>query len=152
MPTPEHWLRLKRSVHFGDTDAAGVMHFHQVLRWCHESWEESMQRYGIEAGQIFPGCRGHAPDPKVALPVVHCEADFRRPVHGGDELIVLLQATRLDPSCFEVRSSFQLEGVEVAPGLIRHLAIDARTRQRCLLPDHVDRWLEKSNLGRVSEK
>ena len=149
MTTPDHWLRLTRRVHFGDTDAAGVMHFHQVLRWCHESWEESLQRYGIEAGCIFPGCRGHDPGPEVAMPVVHCEADFRRPVHGGDQLIVWLKPTRLDPSCFEVRSRFELDGVEVATGLIRHLAIDAKTRKRRPLHEEVERWIEASNIGKV---
>ena len=34
--TSPAWLELRRVVRFGDTDAAGVMHFHQLLRWCHE--------------------------------------------------------------------------------------------------------------------
>ena len=36
---PPAWLQLHRKVRFGDTDAAGVMHFHQLLRWSHEAWE-----------------------------------------------------------------------------------------------------------------
>ncbi|MEY3545364.1 MAG: hypothetical protein RLZZ247_1521, partial [Cyanobacteriota bacterium] len=32
---PESWLLLCRTVRFGDTDAAGVMHFPQLLHWCH---------------------------------------------------------------------------------------------------------------------
>ena len=55
-PNPQDWLQLERRVRFGDTDAAGVMHFHQLLRWCHEAWEESLQRYGIHAGSVR-GCR-----------------------------------------------------------------------------------------------
>ena len=34
-----NWLRLERTVRFGDTDAAGVIQFHQLLRWCHEAYE-----------------------------------------------------------------------------------------------------------------
>ena len=49
-----HWLQIERTVRFGDTDAAGVMHFHQLLRWCHEAYEESLARYGISAEEIFP--------------------------------------------------------------------------------------------------
>ena len=41
--TSPTWLQLHRVVRFGDTDAAGVMHFHQLLRWCHEAWEESLE-------------------------------------------------------------------------------------------------------------
>ena len=66
MTSPDHWLKLQRLVHFGDTDAAGVMHFHQLLRWCHEAWEESLERYGIATGSVFPGCRGQRQWPAAA--------------------------------------------------------------------------------------
>ena len=150
MTSPDHWLKLERLVHFGDTDAAGVMHFHQLLRWCHEAWEESLERYGIAAGSVFPGCRGQQRWPAVALPVVHCQADFNRPVHGGDRLQVHLEPQRLDPGCFEVRSEFHLDATVVACGLIRHLAIRSDSRQRCALPEAVELWLEASALGQIT--
>ena len=86
----------------------------------------------------------------MALPVVHCQADFLRPVHGGDRLDVHLNPKRIDPGCFEVRTTFQLETTVVASGLIRHLAIRSDSRQRCLLPEALDLWLEASSLGEVS--
>ena len=55
--TSPTWLQLRRVVRFGDTDAAGVMHFHQLLRWCHEAWEESLEAHGLAAEAVFPGCR-----------------------------------------------------------------------------------------------
>ena len=149
MPSPDHWLQLQRIVRFGETDAAGVMHFHQLLRWCHEAWEESLDRYGIAAGAIFPGCRDRSKDPPVALPVVHCEADFQRPVHGGDDLRILLEPQRLNPGCFEVTYRFQIEQTDVARGLIRHLAIESESRKRCALPEPIDLWLEASTVGRL---
>lgn len=149
MPSPDHWLQLQRTVRFGETDAAGVMHFDQLLRWCHEAWEESLNRYGIGAGTIFPGCRDASERPTIALPVVHCEADFQRPVHGGDDLRILLEPQRLNPGCFEVRYRFQIEEAEVARGLIRHLAIETESRRRCALPEPIDLWLEASTVGRL---
>ena len=150
MPTPEHWLQLKRTVRFGDTDAAGVMHFHQLLRWSHEAWEESLEQYGLTTSRVFPGSRGQQQQPTVALPVVHCEATFRRPVHGGDHLEVTVQPTRLNPGSFEVRCTFHHNSEEVAQGLIRHLAIHAGSHQRCALPEAIDRWLEASCLGTIA--
>ena len=150
MTSPNHWLKFERQVHFGDTDAAGVMHFHQLLRWCHEAWEESLERYGIGAGSVFPGCRGQQRWPAVALPVVHCQADFHRPVHGGDRLKVHLKPQRLDPGCFEVRSEFHLGATVGACGLIRHLAMRSDSRQRCALPEAVDPWLAASALGQIT--
>jgi len=42
-----NWLNLKRRVRFGDCDSANVIHFHNLLKWSHEAWEESMDKYGI---------------------------------------------------------------------------------------------------------
>jgi 1,4-dihydroxy-2-naphthoyl-CoA hydrolase len=157
---------LERRVRFGDTDAAGVMHFHQLLRWCHEAWEESLERYGITAAAVFPGARpaaAPAPAPAaparaegnrgggvpaaVALPIVHCSADYRQPLYCGDRLLILLEPQRLDPRAFTVTYRFQRDGTEVARGLIHHLAISSDSRKRCDLPEPIQRWLEASALG-----
>lgn len=151
---PNSWLQLRRRVRFGDTDAAGVMHFHQLLRWCHEAYEESLERFGLQAAAIFPTA-GHTP--AVALPIVHCAADYRAPLQVGDPLVIQLEPRRLDPGSFAVRYRFTVasestasESVSpawVAQGLTRHLAITAATRQRCPLPAALNRWLEASTLG-----
>jgi len=143
-PDPSSWLQLHRTVRFGETDAAGVMHFHQLLRWCHEAYEESLQRFGIAPAAVFPTPQ-HMPE--VALPIVHCHADYRRPLVVGDELAIALTPTRLDPSGFEVAYRFEIDGAEVARGLTRHLAINATSRQRAPLPESIQRWLEASSVG-----
>jgi len=142
--TPSSWLQLQRTVRFGDTDAAGVMHFHQLLRWCHEAYEESLQRFGLAPAAVFPTPQHR---PEVALPIVHCRADYRRPLVVGDELAITLTPMRLDPSSFEVAYSFEIDGAEAARGLTRHLAINASNRQRCPLPEAIQRWLEAACLG-----
>lgn len=164
---PSNWLLLCRTVRFGDTDAAGVMHFHQLLRWCHEAYEESLERFGIPPARVFPRPVWSAAEaatesaaeqmssgetaplattPSVALPIVHCSADYLRPLRVGDPLAIALSPERLDPSLFEVRYSFSSDGAEVARGLTRHLAITAAERRRCPLPDAIVRWLEASGL------
>ena len=145
------WLNLSRTVRFGDTDAAGVMHFHQLLRWCHEAWEESLELYGIEAKTVFPGCRDQERWPDTALPVVQCSASFNKAVHGGDQLLVRLTPQLIDQGCFEVRSQFLLNDQDVANGLIRQLAINTQTRRRCPLPDAISRWIEAAEIGQIKE-
>jgi 1,4-dihydroxy-2-naphthoyl-CoA hydrolase len=140
---PDDWLLLCRTVRFGDTDAAGVMHFHQLLRWCHEAYEESLERYGIPATTIFPS---PASAPAVALPIVHCSADYQRPLLCGDPLAIQLEPRRLDPGCFELQVRFRRGEEPVARALTRHLAIDAASRRRCPLPEAINRWLEASAL------
>jgi 1,4-dihydroxy-2-naphthoyl-CoA hydrolase len=147
---PSTWLLLCRTVRFGETDAAGVMHFHQLLRWCHEAYEESLERFGIAPSTVFPrpvwpGDQGDAVS--VGLPIVHCRADYLRPLRVGDPLAISLEPRGLDPGQFEVGYSFRRDGTLVAQGLTRHLAITANDRRRCALPEALRRWLEASGLG-----
>jgi 1,4-dihydroxy-2-naphthoyl-CoA hydrolase len=146
LPTPSTWLQLQRSVRFGDTDAAGVMHFHQLLRWCHEAYEESLERFGLPAASVFPRPAWAGDSPGVALPIVYCQAEFHRPLLTGDQLLISLRPEALGPEGFEVRYSFERQGQPVAQGLTRHLAIAAALRQRCPLPEGIRRWLEASGL------
>ncbi|MFM2172933.1 MAG: hypothetical protein RLZZ54_860 [Cyanobacteriota bacterium] len=140
---PDDWLVLCRTVRFGDTDAAGVMHFHQLLRWCHEAYEESLERFGIAAPEIFP-VPGRSPE--TALPIVHCSADFLRPLVCGDPLAIALEPRRIDPGCFELTYRFSSNLTPVATALTRHLAISSSQRQRRELPEAINRWLEASSL------
>ena len=149
-------LRLERTVRFGDTDAAGVIQFHQLLRWCHEAYEESLERFGIGAAEIFPrpewamahplGQQG-ANDPigpalRIALPIVHCSADYRRPLVCGDRLEISLHPRQLDQGSFEVTYTFACGGQTAAKGLTRHRAITIADRQGCALPAAISAWLE----------
>ena len=141
------WLQLSRTVRFSDTDAAGVVHFQAILGWCHQAWEESLERYGLNAETIFPG--GRNGQPSIALPIVHCDANFKAPLLMGDALTIRLEPQRLDLGSFEVVSHILRNEQDVAGGCIRHVAIDATSRRRCELPDDIERWLEASSLGKI---
>ncbi|MFN7898483.1 MAG: acyl-CoA thioesterase [Synechococcaceae cyanobacterium] len=141
---PTSFTALRRTVRFGDTDAAGVMHFHQLLRWCHEAYEESLERYGLDLSAIFP-CGD--PAPVVALPIVHCSADYRAPLVCGDHLTIQLNPERLDPGGFLIRFRFEHSDHTAATALTRHLAIERLSRRRCPLPEPIQRWLEAAGLG-----
>ena len=130
---------------FGETDSAGVMHFHQLLRWGHESWEESLERFKIKPSEIFPSCRPEVQiNLETSLPIVHCSADFILPIYAGDQLTVLIKPQRIDLNSFEVSTIFLLADKSVARALIRHVAIHRRSRNRCPLPPAIERWLEAS--------
>jgi 1,4-dihydroxy-2-naphthoyl-CoA hydrolase len=146
---PSTWLLLCRTVRFGETDAAGVMHFHQLWRWCHEAYEESLERFGLTPSEVFPRPSWSPEDraPAVALPIIHCQADYLRPLRVGDPLSIALSPARLDPAQFALRYRFSRDGEAVAVALTRHLAITVAERQRCPLPEGIARWLEASSLA-----
>ena len=144
---PEHWLRVKRVVRFGETDAAGVMHFQNLFRWCHEAWEESLERYGLHASDLFPNEIHKNENFEIALPVVNCKANFYLPIITGNHLDLILFPEKLDMCSFQIQTQFQREGKNVALGVIQHIAINAKTRKRCALPEGISRWLEASTLN-----
>ena len=124
------------------------MHFHQLLRWCHEAYEESLEKFGIAAEAIFPTPAWSSVPLAVAVPIVHCHADFYLPLVCGDRLIIHLHPSRLDADSFEVTYRFYRggrtsdQGTEVvALGLTRHIAILASSRARCSIPDNLSSWL-----------
>jgi len=141
MQTSDDWLLLCRTVRFGETDAAGVVHFLQLLRWCHEAYEESLERFGLEPATLFP-TPGQQLD--FLLPITHCSADFLAPLICGDPLAIALKPQPSDATSFEVAYSFSSAGRPVARGLTRHQCIAAADRRRAPLPEGVQRWLQAS--------
>ncbi len=144
---PEHWLVLNRVVRFGETDAAGVIHFYNLLRWSHEAWEESLQKYGLQSSEIFPQDRQKGHVLEISFPIYTCKADFRKPITVGDQLEINLFPKKIDMSSFQVKSQFRKGNTNVAFGLICHVAINNQTRKRCILPENINLWLEASSVN-----
>ena len=132
---PNSWLMLCRSVRFGETDAAGVLHFQQLLRWCHEAYEESLERFGLNAAEFSDPrlyARGETPDRSL-------QRGFRRPLICGSPLTINSNQPGSIPAvlkCATASAANQLVA-DGSPPCIR-----ADGRQRCELPQGINRWLE----------
>ena len=142
---PNNWLILKRKVRFGDCDSAGVIHFHNLLRWAHESWEESIDIYGISYQDIFPSSASHAN--QVIFPIVNCEASFFSPIKIGDLLTVKLIPKKINNHLFQVNTFFLKDEINVAEGKIIHCSLDVDSNLKVKLSDQLERWIEASNIN-----
>ncbi len=142
----EPCYRAQRIVRFGETDAAGVIHFHHLLRWCHEAWEESLENFGLDSSEVFPKLISDDDLIDIFLPIIHCEAEYLKPIESGDKLILNLIPNKIDQSCFEVKTRFHREEELMAIGIIKHVAIQKNSRKRCKLPPKIEQWLESSSL------
>ncbi len=141
---PREWLSLKRTVRFGDTDAAGVVHFLQLFRWCHEAWEESLEKYGIVLKDIFPTTQRNISQLDVALPVVHCEAKYFQPLYVGDSINIKLYPEKINDSSFIILFKFEKKSEQIGLSQIKHVSINPITREKCSLPEQINLWLEES--------
>ena len=142
---PKNWLILKRKVRFGDCDSAGVIHFHNLLRWAHESWEESIDIYGISSQEIFPLSTSYKN--QTILPIVNCEANFLLPIKIGDLLTVKILPTKINNHLFQVNTFYFKDGINVAEGKIIHCSLDVDSKNKVKLPDELERWIEASNIN-----
>ena len=142
---PNDWLILKRKVRFGDCDSAGVIHFHNLLRWAHESWEESIEIYGIPHQDIFPAY--HAHKNQIIFPIVNCEANFLSPIKIGDLLSIKIFPKKINNHLFQVNTFFLKDEINVAEGKIIHCSLDVDSKLKVKLPDHLERWIEASNIN-----
>ena len=142
---PNNWLILKRKVRFGDCDSAGGIHFHNLLRWAHESWEESIDIYGISHQDIFPNVNSH--ENQIILPIVNCEANFLSPIKIGDFLTIKILPKKINNHLFQVNTIFSKDEINVAEGKIIHCSLDVYSKLKVKLPFQLERWIEASNIN-----
>lgn len=127
----------QRTVHFQDTDAAGVVYFANVLTMCHEAYEASLVAFGVDLKTFFGSS-------EVAVPIVYASVDFLKPMFCGDRLQVFLNSMQTADSEFELYYQIFTEDTNSKPlskAMTRHVCINRATRQRCNLPDELIQWL-----------
>ena len=140
------WLVLEKKVKFGDCDSAGVIHFHNLFRWAHESWEESMEIYGIILKEIFPSNKN---DTKKIFPIINCEANFLSPIELGDKLKIHILPKKINNHLFEVNISFCKDKQIVANTKLIHCVLEIINRKKVDLPESLELWIEASNLSLI---
>ncbi|KKI98125.1 acyl-CoA thioesterase [Prochlorothrix hollandica] len=133
-----------RTVHFADTDAAGVVYFANLLSICHEAYEASLAATHIALPQFFRS-------QTVAIPIAHAAIDFFQPLTCGQTLGVhLVPQASAKPSEFVI--TYQIYGVThpeavdardrpVATATTRHVCINPSLRHRQDLPAAMVHWL-----------
>lgn len=130
-----------RTVHFQDTDAAGVVYFANVLAICHEAYEASLAASGINLKAFFS-------NPEVAFPIIHASVDFYRPMFAGDRLMIQLTPKQVTGDEFEIAYQVfvvagELAGRSAAKALTKHVCIDAVSRTRKQLSEDLMQWMRK---------
>jgi 1,4-dihydroxy-2-naphthoyl-CoA hydrolase len=129
-----------RTIHFQDTDAAGVVYFANGLSLCHEAYEASLAASGIDLKSFF---RGGA----IAVPIIHASIDFFKPMFCGDRINISLKTILLSPDSFQIEYQLffdqdEVEKKAIAKAITKHTCIDTNTRKRCNLSQELLKWIE----------
>lgn len=132
-----------RTVHFRDTDAAGVVYFANVLAICHEAYEASLAASGVDLKAFFRGS-------EVAIPIVHASVDFLKPMFCGEQQAIVMSPKNLSSSEFEITYELFLQNADssrqTAQAKTRHVCINPAQRARIDLPDFMEQWLHQWRL------
>lgn len=126
-----------RTVRFQDTDAAGVVYFANVLAMCHEAYEASLAASEINLKAFFSNA-------ELAIPIIHANVDFYRPMFAGDRLTIQLTPKQVADDEFEIAYqvfSGEIAGRCAAKALTKHVCINAVSRTRNQLSEELMQWL-----------
>ncbi|PTY04963.1 acyl-CoA thioesterase [Opitutaceae bacterium EW11] len=125
-----------RTIHFPDTDAAGVVFFPNYLSICHEAYEEALAAAGIDIRSFFS-------DTGIVVPVSKSSADYLRPLYCGDKVRVTLKPSPLSGDTYAIEYEMvRIRTNEKLVATVRtcHVCIDAKTRERVPLPPALAAW------------
>ncbi len=112
-----------------DIDAAGVLFFAHLFRRAHDAYETWMEVSGFPLDAMIR-------DGDLALPLVHAEADYRRPMRHGDKVCVLLSVAEVGTSSFKIDYRFQTQdGDLAATARTVHVCVTAETGRPQPLPE-----------------
>ena len=126
-----------RTIHFADTDAAGVVFFPNYLALCHEAYEEALAAAGIPLGAFFA-------DHGVVVPVAKSEASYLRPLAVGDKVRVEVTPKLLSENSYALDFVIWKQGAtEKRAAVVRteHVCISSQTRERLPLPAGLAAWV-----------
>lgn len=126
-----------RTIHFQDTDAAGVVYFVNVLAMCHEAYEASLMASEMDLKVFFSAST-------IAFPIIHASVDFFSPLYCGDRIQIQVTPQQLTESKFEIYYRISLgNNVEklVSKALTQHVCIEPNSRNKLTLPAGIIQWL-----------
>ena len=127
------------TVPFQDIDAAGVVFYAHLFRYAHEAYEHFMQQIGCSLQALLA-------EDTYLLPLVHAQADYRRPLRYADKLKIEIRLKQLGQTSFTL--DYRVLGVgqtEHANLETVHVALDSTSQRPRPLPDTLREALHRFN-------
>lgn len=127
----------KNKVRMNDTDMAGILYFGNQFRYVHDALEDLFESEGLP----FEALVHREP---FLFVIVHCAADFLRPLGVGDALEVHLKVAKIGNSSFTMRYSIHgNNGACVGTAETVHCVLDKESRKKAPIPPKLRVILEK---------
>jgi len=119
------------TVRFAEVDPAQVMYFSRVYELAHEAFEELMTAVGYPPSAVFT-------HNKWGMPLVHTEADYRRPWRLGESISIQASLAEVGEKSIAFEYSFVGDDGEPRTRVgMRHVFVSLETFEACAPPDDV---------------
>src|SRR5262245_34544461 len=107
----------RRRVQYVETDASGIVHFTNFLRYVVEAEHALWRSAGLTIEER---------DPQVGWPRVAASCEFKRPLRFEDEFEVHLQIAQKTPKTFRYAAVLKKDGEVVAEGSLTIICVRRR--------------------------
>ncbi len=116
-------------------DGAGVLFYPELFRHAHDAYEAFMREVGMELAELLQ-------EGVYALPIVHAEADYLKPMRHGATFTVRLVVARIGDSSFNLEVGFFDPSSEPCARVHTvHVWLERATGKAAALPEEVRRKL-----------
>jgi 1,4-dihydroxy-2-naphthoyl-CoA hydrolase len=125
----------ERTIHFADTDAAGVVYFANYLALCHEAYEEALAAAGIPLAKFFADTGT----------VAKSEVEYLRALACGDRVRITAQPSSLSENSFAIAFTITRLGPPekvACRARTEHICILSADRRRTALPVPLAAWVK----------
>ncbi|MDA3844084.1 MAG: acyl-CoA thioesterase [Candidatus Kapabacteria bacterium] len=111
-------------VKLNDTDSAGVLFFANIFNLAHEAYERWLDSIGCSISTILN-------ESDYILPIVHSEADYKRPMRVGDEVNIKISLESINGSGYTLNYQFvDKDGQTTAFVKTGHVVLDKESMGR----------------------
>lgn len=116
----------KERLNFYDCDPAGIIFFASLLKLAHTSYEKFLAEISPNRNYFF--------DNELVLPIIHCEADYHKPLKAFDEIDITITVQKLKQSSFELYYTFEVNQILFAEAKTAHVCVDKKKFSKTNLP------------------
>lgn len=129
-------FQTKERLSFYDCDPAGIIFFASLLKIAHTAYEKFL-------GEISP-VRNFFFDKELVLPIIHCEADYYKPLRAFDEINVSVIVKEVRDNSFELNYKFEIDSKLYAEAKTVHVCVDKNKFEKTSLPVQLKENLQKT--------
>lgn len=128
-------FQTKERLSFYDCDPAGIIFYASLLKIAHTAYEKLLAEVSPDRDFFF--------DKELVLPIIHCEADYLKPLKAFDEIDVNIAIKELRENSFELNYDFNVNGNMYAKAKTVHVCVNKLTFEKTSLPVELRDGLSK---------